>query len=64
MNSNSIHFNSIASPPKTKETILIFGESMVKKVNGLSPTDIIKQKYLVKVRPFSPAKTNSMHDNN
>ena len=35
---------------------------MVKKVNGFYLPKNIKHKYLVKVRPFSSAKTSSMHD--
>ena len=35
---------------------------MVKKVNGFYLTKNIKHKYLVKVRPFSSAKTSFMHD--
>ena len=60
--SNSIHRNSTASPPKSKETALIVGDRMVKKINGFYLTKDIKHKYLVKMRLFSSAKTISMHD--
>ena len=62
INSNSIYHNSTASPPKSKETVLILDLSMVKKINGFFLTKNIKHKYLVKVRPFSSAKTSCMHD--
>ena len=35
---------------------------MVKKVNGFYLTRNIKHKFLVKVRPFSSAKTRCMYD--
>ena len=35
---------------------------MVKKVNGFYPTRNIKHKFLVKVRPFSSAKTKFLYD--
>ena len=35
---------------------------MVKRINGFYLTKNIKHKYLVKVRPFSSAKTSCMHD--
>ena len=58
INSNSIHHNSTASPPKSKETVFILGDSMVKKINGFYLTKNVKHKHLVKVRPFSSAKTS------
>ena len=36
---------------------------MVSKVSGFYLIKNIKHKYLVKVRPFSSAKTRCMHDN-
>ena len=60
--SNSIHNSSTASPPKSKETVFIVGDSMVKKNNGFYLTKDIKHRYLVKMRPFSSAKTICMHD--
>ena len=62
INSNSIHHNNTASPPKSKETVFILGDSMVKKNNGFYLTKNIKHKYLLKVRPFSSEKTGCMHD--
>ena len=35
---------------------------MIKKGNGFYLTKIIKHKFLVKVRPFSSAKTRCMYD--
>ena len=46
-----------ASPSKTKKSVFILGDSMVKKVNGFYLTKDIKHKFLVKVRSFSSAKT-------
>ena len=46
----------------SKETVFILGDSMVKKVNGFYLTRNIKHKFLVKVRPFSSAKTRCMYD--
>ena len=54
--------NNITSPSKSKETVFILGDSMVKKVNGFHLTKHIRHKYLVKVRSFSSAKTRCMHD--
>ena len=48
--------------PKSKETVFILGDSMVKKVNGFYLTKNIRHKYLVKVRPFNSAKTRCMYD--
>ena len=50
------------SPSKSKESVFILGDSMVKKVNGFYITKNIKHKYLVKVRSFSSAKTRCMYD--
>ena len=61
-NNKTIDNNSITSPSKSKETVFILGDSMVKKVNGFHLTKHIKHKYLVKVRSFSSAKTRCMHD--
>ena len=62
IDSNSIHHNSTASSLKSKHTVLILGDSTVKKVNGFYLTKNIKHKYVVKVRPFSSAKTGCMRD--
>ena len=51
-----------ASPSKTKKSVFILGDSMVKKVNGFYLTKDIKHKFLVKVRSFSSAKTRCMYD--
>ena len=59
---NEINKSVIMSPSKSKETVFILGDSMVKKVNGFHLTKHIKHKYLVKVRSFSSAKTRCMHD--
>ena len=61
-NNKAIDNNSITSPSKSKETVFILGDSMVKKVNGFHLTKHIKHKYLVKVRSFSSAKTRCMYD--
>ena len=50
------------SPSKTKKSVFILGDSMVKKVNGFYLTKDIKHKFLVKVRSFSSAKTRCMYD--
>ena len=51
-----------ASPSKTKKSVFILGDSMVKKVNGFYLTKDIKHKFLVKVRSFSSAKTRCVYD--
>ena len=51
-----------ASPSKTKKSVFILGDSMVKKVNGFYLMKDIKHKFLVKVRSFSSAKTRCMYD--
>ena len=50
------------SPSKTKKSVFILGDSMVKKVNGFYLTKAFKHKFLVKVRSFSSAKTRCMYD--
>ena len=54
--------NRSTSSSSSKETVFILGDSMVKKVNGFYLTRNIKHKFLVKVRPFSSAKTRCMYD--
>ena len=54
--------NRSTSSSNSKETVFILGDSMVKKVNGFYLTRNIKHKFLVKVRPFSSAKTRCMYD--
>ena len=51
-----------ASPSKTKKSVFILGDSMVKKVTGFYLTKDIKHKFLAKVRSFSSAKTRCMYD--
>ena len=62
IDSSSIHHNSTASPPKSKETVFILGDRIIKKNNGFYLTKNIKHKYLIKLRPFSSAKTSCVHD--
>ena len=50
------------NPPKSKITVFIVGDSMVKKVDGYLLTNSLKHQYLVKTRPFSTAKTIDMYD--
>ena len=52
----------VSSSPKSRQSVYILGDSMVKKLNGFFLTKNIKHKYLVKVRPFNSAKTRCMHD--
>ena len=53
---------TVLQHPLNEETVFIHGDSMVKKINGFYLTKDIKHKYLVKMRPFSSAKTICMHD--
>ena len=65
-NKNStINKDNVFSPSPSqisKETVLILGDSMVKKLNGFLLTRKLKHKCLVKVRPFNSAKVRCMHD--
>ena len=54
--------NRSTSSSNSKETVFIMGDSVVKKVNDFCLTRNIKHKSLVKVRPFSSAKTRCMYD--
>ena len=47
---------------KSKDTVFIVGDSMVKKIDGYLLTKSISHKFLVKVRPFTTAKTIDMYD--
>ena len=47
---------------KLKEAVFIVGHSAIKKINGYLLTKSINQKFLVKVRPFTTAKTIDMYD--
>ena len=56
---------SVALPPlsqSSKETVIILGDIMVKKLNCFLLTRKLSYKCLVKVRPFSSAKFKCMHD--
>ena len=50
------------NPPKSKTSVFIVGDSMMKKVDGYVLTSSLKHQYLVKARPFSTAKTIDMYD--
>ena len=50
------------NPQKSKTSVFIVGDSMIKKVDGYLPTSSLKHQYLVKTRPFSAAKTTDMYD--
>ena len=45
-----------------KRFAFIIGDSMVKDIDGYLMTGSIKRKFIVKVRPFSLAKTVNMQD--
>ena len=47
---------------KSKDTVFIVGDSMIKKIDGYLLTKSISHKFLVKVRPFTTAKTIDMYD--
>ena len=58
---NTINKDNVTSPSQSqnsKETVFILGDSMVKKINGFLLTRKLKHKSLVKVRPFSSAKSD------
>ena len=42
---------------KIMETVFIVGDSMIKKIDGYLLTKSISHKFLLKVRPFTIAKT-------
>ena len=50
------------NPQKSKTSVLIVGESMIKKVDGYLLTSSLKYQYLAEKRPFSTAKTTDMYD--
>ena len=50
------------NPQKSKTSVFIVGDSMIKKVDGYLLTGSLKHKYLVKTKPFSTAKTIDMYD--
>ena len=47
---------------KSKETVVIVGDSIIKKIDGYLLTKSINYKFLVKVRPFTTAKTIDLYD--
>ena len=47
---------------KSKTSVFIVGDSMIKKVDGYLLTSSLKHQYLVKTRPFLTAKTIDMYD--
>ena len=47
---------------KSEDTVFIVGDSMIKKIDGYLLTKSISHKFLVKVRPFTTAKTIDMYD--
>ena len=47
---------------KLKETVVIVGDSIIKKIDGYLLTKSINYKFLVKVRPFTTAKTIDLYD--
>ena len=51
-----------ANPQKSKTSVFIVGNSMIKKVDGYLLTSSLKHQYLVKTRPFSTATTIDMYD--
>ena len=58
--------NTKSNPPiqqkEHKKFPFIIGDSMVKDIDGYLLTGSIKRKFIVKVRPFSSAKTLDMQD--
>ena len=47
---------------KSKETVVVVGDSMIKKIGGYLFTKSINHKFLVNVKPFTTAKTIDMYD--
>ena len=47
--------------PQNKLAFIV-GKTMLKEVDGYLLTDSLDKKFIVKVRPFSSAKTEDMHD--
>ena len=50
------------NPQKSKTSVFIFGDSMIKNVDGYLLTTFLKHQYLVKTRPLSAAKAIDMYD--
>ena len=53
---------NLTNPQKSKTSVVIVGDSMIKKVDGYLLLSSLKLQYLVKTRPFSTVKTNDMYD--
>ena len=49
-----------STPEKPKKLAFIIGDSMIKDLDGYLLTGSLNRKYIVKVRPFSSAKTTAM----
>ena len=45
-----------------KKTVFKVEENLIKKIDGYLLTKSINHKFLVKVRPFTTAKTTDVHD--
>ena len=50
------------NPQKSKTSVFIVGDCVIKKVDEYLLTSSLKHQYLVKTRPFSTAKTIDMYD--
>ena len=50
------------NPQKSKTSVFIVGDSMIKKVDGYLLTSSLKHQYLVKTRSLSTTKTIDMYD--
>ena len=50
------------NPQKSKTSVFIVGDIMIKKVDGYLLTSSLKDQNLMKARPFSTAKTIEMYD--
>ena len=53
---------NLTNPQKSKTSVVIVGDSLIKKVDGYLLLSSLKLQYLVKTRPFSTVKTNDMYD--
>ena len=59
-NKTAVSSNSI-SPQKTKPSVFIFGDGMIKKIDSYLLTSSVKLKFLVKTTPFLTPKTFDIH---
>ena len=55
-------FQNPTKPQKSKTSVFIVGDRMIKKVDGYLLTSYLKHQYLVKTRPFSTAKIIDKYD--